>query len=161
MIYQLYLYQIYYEMIDLPTDIVIYDIEKAIKSYRKLAQKNIQLVQEKITVDQALVLMLIADKPELTQIQIADSLFKDYASITRMIELMVKNGYVVRVPNSKDRRRSDLKLSKQGEIVLKTVLPVIVKNRQLALSGISKEEQDLLRQILNKITQNCTAEKAI
>lgn len=142
-----------------PTNTVIYSIEQTIKTYRKLAQKNIQEVQEKITVDQALVLMLIANKPELTQIQIADALFKDYASITRMIEIMVKNEYVIRVTNSKDRRRSDLKLSKEGEVVLRNVLPVIAKNRQLALNEVSEEEQEFLKRILNKITQNCVAER--
>tara|TARA_R110002096_G_scaffold116719_3_gene252901 strand:+ start:3815 stop:4282 length:468 start_codon:yes stop_codon:yes gene_type:complete len=146
-------------MIHLPTDIVIYDIEKAIKSYRKLAQKNIQKVQQNITIDQALVLMLISNKPELTQIQIANALFKDYASITRMIELMVKNDYIIRIQNPEDRRRSNLTLSKKGDLVLANVLPVVAQNRKLALKGVSEEEQEFLKKILNKITQNCSIEK--
>jgi len=76
-----------------PTHTIFYSIEKAIKSYRKLAQKRISEVVPDITLDQALLLLLIEDQPKLSQVKLAGLLFKDYASMTRMIVLLIQNGF--------------------------------------------------------------------
>ena len=79
-----------------PTQTIFYTIENAIKQYRKISQKRIQEVVNDITIDQALVLTIIEGNPEFTQIDIAELLFKDYASMTRMINLLVKNRHLSR-----------------------------------------------------------------
>jgi len=147
-------------MIETPTNTVMYSIEKAIKSYRKFALQNIRQVEKDLTVDQALILFLIKDNPSLSQVEMADILFKDYASITRMIELMVKNEYIIRVQNPNDRRRSSLTLSIKGDKSLANVLPVIAQNRRVALEDVSEEEQEILKTILSKMIKNCSIEKA-
>ncbi len=138
-----------------PTDIVIYTIEEAIKSYRKFAQKNIRKVEGNITVDQALLLILLKNSPELSQGEMAEILFKDYASITRMIELMVKKKYLTRNESQEDRRRKQLILSNEGEKTLKRLFPIIESNRNQALRGLSASELAQLDSILKKIIINC------
>lgn len=138
-----------------PTDIVIYSIEKAIKTYRKFAQNNIRKIETKITVDQALLLILLQSRPELTQVEVAEVLFKDYASITRMIELMVKNDYLIRNVNHEDRRRKELIISKKGENLIKKLFPIIENNRNIALKGLSHSEIKQLDFLLKKIINNC------
>lgn len=138
-----------------PTDIVIYSIEKAIKTYRKFAQNNIRKIESNITVDQALLLILLQNRPELTQVEMAEVLFKDYASITRMIELMVKNEYLTRNESQEDRRRKELIISKKGENIIKKLFPVIEENRNTALKGLSQSEIEQLDSLLKKIINNC------
>jgi DNA-binding MarR family transcriptional regulator len=138
-----------------PTDVVIYSIEKAIKTYRKFAQNNIRKIESNITVDQALLLILLQNRPELTQVEMAEVLFKDYASITRMIELMVKNDYLTREENQEDRRRKELTISKKGAEIIKKLFPVIDENRNTALKGLSQSEIEQLDSLLNKIINNC------
>ncbi|PIB30629.1 MarR family winged helix-turn-helix transcriptional regulator [Maribacter sp. 4G9] len=138
-----------------PTDIVIYSIEKAIKSYRKMAQANIRKVERNITIDQVLLLILLKNGPDLTQVEMAEMLFKDYASITRMIELMVKNDYLTRNENQEDRRRKELIVSKKGENIITKLFPIIEENRNTALKGLSQSEIDLLDLLLKKIITNC------
>ena len=138
-----------------PTDIVIYSIEKAIKTYRKFAQNNIRKIESNVTVDQALLLILLQNSPELTQVEMAEVLFKDYASITRMIELMVKNDYLTREENQEDRRRKELTISKKGAEIIKKLFPVIDANRNTALKGLSQSEIEQLDSLLNKIINNC------
>ena len=138
-----------------PTDIVIYSIEKAIKTYRKFAQNNIRQIESNITVDQALLLILLQNRPELTQVEMAEILFKDYASITRMIELMVKNDYLSREESQEDRRRKELTISKKGEEIIKKLFPVIDANRNTALKGLSQSEIKQLDSLLKKIINNC------
>lgn len=138
-----------------PMDIVIYSIEKAIKVYRKMAQSNFQTAQMNITIDQALLLILLQSRPELTQVEMAEILFKDYASITRMIELMVKNDFLNRRDHKSDRRRKELSVSDKGVATIKKLLPIIQMNRKTALEGLSDTEINQLDKLLKKITNNC------
>lgn len=73
-----------------PTGTVLYLIEQAIKEYRKVSQKNISEIVKDITIDQCLVLIILNKDAEISQNELATLIFKDNASITRMIELMVK-----------------------------------------------------------------------
>lgn len=139
-----------------PTQTIFYTIENAIKQYRKTSQKRIQEVVEDITVDQALVLIIIDANPESTQIEIAELLFKDFASMTRMINLLVKNGHLNRGTNEKDRRRFTLSLTKKGSKTIEILKPIIMANRASALKGVSEKEQKTLEKILRKIIVNCS-----
>ena len=139
-----------------PTDIVIYSIEKVIKTYRRFAQNNIREIGTSITVDQALLLILLQNRPKLTQVEMAEVLFKDYASITRMVELMVKNDYLTRNENQEDRRRKELIISKKGEDIIEKLFPIIEENRNTALKGLSQSEIEQLDSLLKKIISNCS-----
>mgnify|MGYP003606360221 CR=1 FL=1 len=138
-----------------PTGTALYSIEKAIKEYRKLAQKNISKVVKDITVDQCLILIILHDNKDIAQNELASLVFKDNASITRMIELMVKKEYLNRTIHHEDRRKFNLEVTSKGLKTLELIQPVIKKNRQPALDGLSLEEIELLDKTLNKIIINC------
>lgn len=138
-----------------PTGTVLYSIEKAIKEYRKLAQKNITKVVKDITVDQGLILIILNNHQNISQNELANLVFKDNASITRMIELMVKKEYLTRAIHPEDRRKFNLEITDKGLETLKLIQPVIKVNRQTALDGLSLEEIALLEKTLHKIIINC------
>ena len=143
--------------IENPQETIFYAIEKAIKTYRQFAQRNINAKNIDITVDQLLVLRAIDDFPGISQTSISKMVFKDFASITRMIELMVRRGYLERTYHQQDRRRHALNVTKLGKSVLRRLNKIVAKNREVALSGLSQEVQDELRTHLEKISMNCTA----
>ncbi|MBK6824905.1 MAG: MarR family transcriptional regulator [Saprospiraceae bacterium] len=134
--------------------IIFYSVEKSIKSYRQFAQKSIDKKGLDITIDQWLVLKTIENNAGMTQQQIAINVFKDYASITRIIEILVTKKYLERNFHSVDRRRFDLSITKLGFEMLKRLTPIIESNRKQALNGITKSEIELLKNVLNKITEN-------
>lgn len=138
-----------------PSQTVFYAIEKAIKVYRQFAQRRITSRGIDITVDQLLILRAIQDHEEITQKQIADMVFKDYASITRIIDLLVKKEYLQRKMHSVDRRRFDLTITTDGNQVLAQLDETVANYRKDALRGISKSEVDSLQKLLQKITDNC------
>jgi DNA-binding MarR family transcriptional regulator len=140
--------------LDTPTTTVLYSIEKAIKAYRKLSLKNIKKVISDITVDQALILLIINDK-KITQTEIADLIFKDYASMTRIISLMIKKDYIIKSTDENDKRSSILNLTKKGHKSVKLLTPVIKQNRKTALKSLSIDQLEVLQNQLNIITQNC------
>ncbi len=138
-----------------PTGTVLYSIEQTIKEYRKFSQKNITKIVKDITIDQSLVLIILNNKTTSSQKEIADLIFKDYASITRIIELMVKKEYLIRTSNQNDRRKFNLELTDKGEKTLDLLTPEIQQNRRKALKGLSTDEIDQLDKILHKIISNC------
>lgn len=139
---------------DTPTSTVLYSIEETIKAYRRLSQQNISSVVPEITVDQALILIII-DREDKTQSEIADLVFKDYASMTRIIKLMINKDYLTKNTDDGDKRKVALKITQNGKAIIKKLKPMITKNREVALNSLSDKDLNQLFKILNKITQNC------
>lgn len=140
-----------------PSRTIFYRIEKTIKDYRRLSQAAISEHLTGITVDQALALIEIRRNPTLNQKEIADLIFKDYASLTRMIELMVQKEYLKRKMNPEDRRRSQLQITPKGEQAIKDLMPIILKNRRTALQGLTENDIAQLDALLKKIIVNCNS----
>ena len=142
--------------ITLPSETVFHSIERAIKEYRKFSQKNISNQIEDLTIDQGMVLLFLDKHSELTQKEIAALIFKDNASMTRMINLMVNKKYLKRSMNTIDRRRYHIEITAKGKQILEALPPIILSNREKSLEGITKKELIQLETILKKITSNCT-----
>lgn len=140
---------------EIPSKTIFYLIEKAIKEYRKFALKNIRAQVSDITIDQSLLLAFKQKYPEYSQQEIAELIFKDNASVTRMIESMVGKDYLRREIHTADRRKYDLQITEKGAAVLTLIGPVIIANREEALEGISEEALENLETTLQKIITNC------
>jgi MarR family transcriptional regulator for hemolysin len=136
-------------------EVVFYTIEKAIKSYRQFAQRQIKEQGINITIDQWLILKTISDHPGIMQREIAEAVFKDSASLTRVIDLLVKKKFLSRLFHSDDRRRFDLKLTTNGEHILKQLESIVSEYRKKALRKVSTSEVKQISSTLNKIIKNC------
>lgn len=143
-------------MITQPSDTVFYLIEKAIKKYRKLAQQNISEKVDNLTLDQVLLIQFLVKNPELSQSEIAELIFKDNASVTRMIALMVKNKFLIRKTHSDDRRRFNIELTSKTKEILPELNTIINANRAKALHNIAHSEINNIEITLNKLIKNCS-----
>ena len=134
---------------------IFYSIEKAIKSYRQFAQKSIIASGFDITIDQGLILNIIHDNPGISQQQIAVRAFKDHASVTRIIENLVSRDILHRDFHKDDRRRFNLSITDLGATLIRQIKPVVNANRKKATKGISPSEIETLKNLLERITDNC------
>ncbi len=139
------------------SSIIFYSLDKAIRQYRKLAQANIDRAGIAITIDQWLVLRVIQEHDDLTQTDIAERVFKDQASVARIISLLAGRGLLAAVPLPSDGRRSQLRVTEEGERVLEAVQPVVLSNRAVALEGLSEDDLSVLRGLLERIYVNCSS----
>lgn len=135
--------------------IIFYQIEKAIKRYRTYGQKQINKAGFDITIDQWLLLKTIAENKTLTQREIGEIIFKDFASVTRMIEILVKKGYLTRSFHNKDKRLKTLNITDKGNILLLELQTVISQNRAKALENIEESELENMTNSLQMIINNC------
>ena len=136
-------------------DIVFYTIDKAIRTYRQFAQKELKKAGFAITIDQWLIIKNILEYPEISQQELSEKVFKDNASVTRIIELLVKAGYIERNISSSDRRRTKLKVTSSGKKIIADVHKVVLKNRSTALTGLSANAIRNMKKSLQEIIKNC------
>ena len=136
-------------------DILFYNMDKAIRTYRNYAQKRLRDHGYKITIDQWLIIKAILENPGIMQQVLAEIVFKDNASVTRIIELLVKSGYLQREVNPSDRRKTILKVTAEGKLIIEKVQVLVLENRQVALAGIENNKLQTTNEVLNTIAKNC------
>lgn len=135
--------------------IIFYNIDKAIRAYRNYAQRQLKAHGFSITIDQWLIIKAILENPGITQNEIGDLVFKDNASVTRIIDLMVKSEYIIRHVHPDDRRKTNLEVTDSGKKVIRKVQNIVETNREAALKGVSKDELEMMYSALLKISENC------
>lgn len=135
-------------------DILFYTIDKSIKTYRQFAQKRIKDSGYSVTIDQWLVLKNIQEFPGINQQDLSKKVFKDNASVTRIIELLVQSQLLERSVNEGDRRRTFITITQQGLKTLQDVQEIVLQNRAKALKGLDSQELKELKKNLQKIIDN-------
>ena len=136
------------------SDILFYNIDKAIRTYRMFAQKELRANGFTITIDQWLVIKAILENPGIAQNELAEMVFKDTASVTRIIELLVKAGYLDRKTDPADRRKTILTVKDEGISIIESVQQLVLKNRDKALNGIPTHDLEITNQTLKQIIKN-------
>ncbi|ESU22059.1 regulatory protein MarR [Flavobacterium cauense R2A-7] len=136
-------------------NIIFYNIDHSIRLYRMYAQKKLREHGFKITIDQWLVIKCILENPTITQHELSELVFKDNASVTRIIDLLIKANYLEKEINPDDRRKFILQVTKSGEEIIKNVQEIILQNRNKALKGIDAKELEIADAVLRKIITNC------
>jgi len=136
------------------SDILFYNLDKAIRSYRAYAQKQLKANGYNITIDQWLVIKAILENPGVSQQELAVMVFKDTASVTRIIELLVKAGYMTRDTDPADRRKTILAVNERGIKIIEDVQAVVLKNRAKALEGIEAGALQATNETMKKIFRN-------
>lgn len=119
------------------------------------AQKKLREHGFKITIDQWLVIKCILENPTITQHELSELVFKDNASVTRIIDLLIKANYLEKEINPDDRRKFMLQVTKSGEEIIKNVQEIVLQNRNKALKGIDTKELEIADAVLRKIISNC------
>lgn len=138
---------------------IFYNLDKTIKSYRKFAQSRIKQAGLNITIDQLIVLNELNNNQNISQVELADLIFKDVGSITRMMDLLVKKKLIKRKQHPENRKRNKIDITKSGYAILNSTQPIISNYREEALTKISKKEIEDCRKTLEKIFKNIKTSK--
>jgi DNA-binding MarR family transcriptional regulator len=100
------------------------------------------------------VLRILWDIEGLTQVELAERMRVEKASLTGVLEGMERRGLILRVRNDTDRRKINITLTAQGRRLKTDVLPYAAKINRKATRGMSEAETVLLRQLLARLIQN-------
>ena len=134
---------------------LLYTLDKCFRTYNQFSQRNVRKAGYDITIDQWLILKSVAENPDITQNDISKIVFKDSASITRIIQLLVNAGYLKREIYAADRRRVNLTLTESGKKITIDVNEIAKQNRAAALKDVDQQSIEEMKALLQKIIGNC------
>lgn len=138
--------------------ILFYSLERAIKRYRKFAQTRLDQAGIQITIDQWLVLRVVLESEDLTQREIGERIFKDQASVARIVALLLARGLLASIEPMDDARRVYLRVTDKGEQLLEQMHPIVLDNRRVATQGLSEDDIAQAKVVLERISENLSPE---
>ena len=107
-----------------------------------------------ITTEQWSVLSCLWEEDKVTQRELCDLTRKDKPSMTRLIDNLERNEIVVRVSHPTDRRVNLIHLTEYGASLRKKVTRVVQSVIDKSLQGVSENEVDFARKLLDKVIKN-------
>ncbi len=129
-------------------------LDRTARRVKQYAQQKFKEMKFNITVDQWLVMKHLHEEGEMKQNVLAEFIFKDNPTVTRIIDLLCEKGLVVRKAHPDDRRCFLVGLTKQGKVKVEQMRPRIQNIRLKAWEGLSKEDFRHFQRVLNAIHDN-------
>ncbi|MFK7809624.1 MAG: MarR family winged helix-turn-helix transcriptional regulator [Saprospiraceae bacterium] len=137
-----------------PADAFGFVIERTAKRMKQYYQKMLRDANIGITVDQWILLKAIHQNDGSSQFEIASSTFKDAPTVTRILDLLSNKKLIERVADPSDRRRYNIKITKQGKKQVEEILPVVKSFRAKSWNGLTKKQLAEMTKLLNKVFDN-------
>lgn len=135
-------------------DVVFFLIEKTNKMSKQFAATKFKEAGIEVTVDQWVLMKFIHEHPGSSQTVIAENAFKDAASITRMLDILAKKGYLNRNPIENNRRQFSIDLTDKGVEYVQDHIAFVQGLRDAGTAGMTEDEIKMLKAGLLKIQKN-------
>jgi MarR family transcriptional regulator, organic hydroperoxide resistance regulator len=102
----------------------------------------------KVTSEQWVLLNIINNHPGIAQTEIARTSLKDKTNVTRMLDILQKNGYISRNDDQTDRRMYRIYLTIKGKKILTQILPLAQGVNRECIKNLGKSERENLHKSL-------------
>lgn len=112
-----------------------------------------------VTVAQWMVLVVLWETDGLSQKELSQRVAVETATLSRTVDRMERDGLVTRDRSETDRRQVHVRLTEYGAGLWRDLVPEAEANQDRALTGISEDEEEVLRGLLKRVITNMTPEK--
>ncbi|MEQ9231026.1 MAG: MarR family transcriptional regulator [Cyclobacteriaceae bacterium] len=137
-------------------EVILFQLDQVSKQAKLYSQREFDRLGLDITVEQWILLKIIEESDGLSQKELADKSLRDPASITRTLDLLEKKELIERRPIEGNRRQYDIVLSDEGRGFVLSHLPIIQEYRSQSIKGLSKQDLETLKSVLQRIKENMT-----
>jgi DNA-binding MarR family transcriptional regulator len=127
---------------------------KVSMAINRMLFRNFKREKLDITPEQWTVLAFLWNEDGVTQQKLCDITYKDKPSMTRLIDNLVKQGFVERRASSVDRRSNNIYLTDSGRSIEDRANAAVSDAVESALLGINDEGRDRVRSVLKLIFGN-------
>lgn len=126
--------------------------------YRLMYRPFINLVNEQLGKyqlysSQWALLRLLKDKGPHTFVDIANFMYIEKPSVTRLVQKLVELGYVETVVG-RDKREKLVQLTVNGEVIVQEIQVHLKPTMEQALAGVSERDIEIATQVLANICAN-------
>ena len=129
-----------------------FNLVKVVNKFR--CQVGRELKHLDMTSEQWVVLARLWEEDGLSQKELAERILKDQANTTRILDKVVKKGWVQRLDAIDDRRAYLIYLTDEGKDVVQTTYPLVARIKEKLAKGLTDEEIHTLLALLNKLSLN-------
>ena len=129
-------------------------IGRTSKKIKTELQKLLSQLHNSLTVDQWLIIYVLNLNGEMSQMELAANTLKDAPAISRIVDHLITKNYLVRNVSDLGRRSFKVSLSEEGKELVKYLLPHLVQFREKGWEGLTEEEYDTLKRLLNQVFYN-------
>jgi DNA-binding MarR family transcriptional regulator len=102
-------------------------------------------------------LCLIAENPDVSSARLAKALAVTKPNITMWVDRLEARGLVARRPSDTDKRSIELKVTRVGGKLVKTVRQGLLDGETLALRSLSAAEKAMLLELLHRVASSRSA----
>lgn len=107
-----------------------------------------------ITPEQYYILSILVETGELYQRQICEMCYKDRPNMTRLINILEKEGIVKRVPDVHGRKVYKIIVTDEGKKLHAFIKPYMLNLRDKATEGISVEDLEICLKVMEQMRNN-------
>jgi len=129
-------------------------LDRTARRVKQFAQSSFSNNGIDLTVDQWSVIKTLFEHEDLTHKDLSDLCGKDQPTMTRIVDLLLKKGYVMRVEHPTDRRSLHIQLTDSGKGQAKNLTPLVKEFRMKAWENLTDEDFEHFTRILNTIYNN-------
>ena len=116
--------------------------------------EHIEQLNLSITPMHLRVLKIINKKQTCTAIDIAQFMNRDKAQVTRLLNELIKQTLIEKVPNPEDKRSQRLLVTSEGLEILAQLATIDTKMNERMMKGISQKELEEFERITGLMTNN-------
>lgn len=109
---------------------------------------------------QFIILKNIAHNQGICQNELAFCSNRNKSSLTRMIETLIKKGYILKKTSKDDKRKNTIHLAEKGKRILAEATPHFQQMAQLVEQNLTEEDIERAKDILKIIQVNVSQEEA-
>ena len=135
-----------------------FKIDTTIKKIRNSLQKMLNEKGIDLTVDQWVLVDHISRDQGTSQNALAEVTYKDPPTVTRIIDLLVKKGFVERRNAADDRRKFNIHLTDEGLKVREAAFPVVAEIRRKGWGELNEADYRQFVHIMDSIYNNFSEE---
>lgn len=126
---------------------------------RRAQQRHVAIWMREVSTDvtsvQYAVLLVLEQRPGVSQRELGDELDLDRSTIAELAARMVRNGLVERISDPQDKRRNTLFLTTTGREMLAELKPRVGNVERVLTQQLSATERDTLRQLIERLLIPC------
>ncbi|MFA5527446.1 MAG: MarR family transcriptional regulator [Peptostreptococcales bacterium] len=112
---------------------------------------NSEFAEYGITIGQALVLFYLLDNNGSSLKDIAAAIDLDSPSVSRLVDRLLKSGYIIREEDETDRRSVQIYLTEKGEDLGEKIFPINDQFNNYLKQALGEENFKILGNCLDKI----------
>ena len=132
------------------------DVVSLIMKISRLSSHHVRNQSEKIGMRHAYAPLLrpIVENDGLTQNELKEIVSLRAPTISLTLQNMESDGLIIRKSDKKDLRSVRVYITEKGKKIDKEIYKIILNDHNIALDGISEQDQNTVMEVLKKIKSN-------